>query len=186
MSAQFPNKPRERGDLQLFQVIGAVLLITLGGVFLALQAGVLRQGSNWWVIFLFVPGAGLLWNAVASHQRGQPWTAAQTIEVILGVVLVLLTIIFIFDPTWRFLNLDRLFPEVDWNRVWPFFLVIPGVLMLAAGLARRHAGFAALGAVVTLVGGVFIFDVDWNYVWPLALILPGFWLLWISFRRHPE
>jgi hypothetical protein len=51
MSAQVPNKPRERGDLQLFQVIGAVLLIALGGVFLALQAGVLRQGRRWRMVW---------------------------------------------------------------------------------------------------------------------------------------
>jgi hypothetical protein len=187
MSAPYPQKPHDRGiDWSQFQVMGAVILIALGGVFLAQQAGILSESSNWWVIFLFIPGVGLLWSAASSHRPGRPWAGIHTVEVILGVVLVLLTLIFIFDPNWTFLDFDRILPNVDWDRVWPFFLVVPGVLMLAVGLVRRLTGIAVLGALLILLGGVFIFDIDWNYVWPLALILPGVWLLLAAGRRRTE
>jgi hypothetical protein len=60
------------------------------------------------------------------------------------------------------------------------------VLLLAAGLVRRLTRIAVLGALLTLLGGVFIFNIDWDYVWPLALIVPGVWLLFAAGRRRTE
>jgi hypothetical protein len=183
MSAQ---KPHNRGTNVEFQVVGALLLIALGAIFLAQQAGYLSRSANWWVIFLALPGLGLLWNAYTNYRQVRTVNALQVIEVTLGAVLLLLTVIFIVDPTWGFTRGWTLFSGTFWDQAWPFFLVVPGVLMVAVALLRGWAVIGVLGAVMTIVGGVFVFDIDWNYVWPLALILPGVWWLYNSFRRRTE
>jgi hypothetical protein len=63
---------------------------------------------------------------------------------------------------------------------WPFFVVIPGVILLVASLIPqppRGVGFAIAGAIVTTVGAVLFYQdttghwESWAYAW--ALVGPG-------------
>jgi hypothetical protein len=177
----FRRYPGE-SDPPQFQVIGALLLIALGVVFLAQRAGILETGGNWWVIFLFFPGLGLLWSALAAHRKLHATNEQQVIEAGIGVVLIILTLIFIFDPNWSFLN--ETFRASVWDRVWRFVVLGLGIALMAVGFVRHWAGIVVLGALVAVAGVVFIFDVDWDFVWPLALIIPGIGLLFNAVR-HP-
>ena len=63
---------------------------------------------------------------------------------------------------------------------WPYFVIIPGVALLAASLAPtppRGVGFAIAGSIVTTVGAVLLYQqttghwTSWAYAW--ALVGPG-------------
>ena len=63
---------------------------------------------------------------------------------------------------------------------WPYFVIIPGVVLLVASLVRtppHGAGFAIAGSIVTLVGAVLFYQQatghweSWAYAW--ALVGPG-------------
>ena len=172
-----PNQPHEGGFDWLhqfhIQAILALLLVALGIVFFLLNTNVLSDNSNWWVIFLAIPGLGLLWTALTSYQEHQRAGAMETSEVVVGVLLLLLTVIFIFDPTWTFLNFGQVFPNVNWDKVWPFALIVPGVVGLVLGGVRRSAGLLTFGVLLTVLGGIFFFNINWNYAWPFALIIAG-------------
>jgi hypothetical protein len=163
------------------QLIGAVLLIALGLVFLGQKAGILEEGGNWWVIFLVIPGLGLLWSALSGYQKEHAVTQSQVIEIVIGIILILLTLIFIFDPNWSFLGSD--FRSGVWDRIWRFAVLGLGLVLSGVGLVRRWMGLVVFGVLVAVAGVVFIFDISWDYVWPLALIIPGIGLLYNSFRR---
>jgi hypothetical protein len=185
MSTQKSDQ-HHRHSVVEFQVTGALLLIALGAVFLAQQAGYLSHSANWWVIFLFFPALGLLWNARTGYQDHGKIGGAEIVEIVLGALLLLLTVIFIFDPNWSFTRGWRIFPDADWDRIWRFVVAGFGIALVVVGIVRRWTVVAVFGAVVTIIGGVFVFDVDWNYVWPLALIVPGLWWLYNALRNRTE
>jgi hypothetical protein len=149
----------------------AIILIALGVVFLLLNANILSHSSNWWVIFLAIPGLGLFWNGYTGYQRNQRFTAVETTELIFGTILLLLTLVFIFDPTWSFTR--NLFPDANWDSIWPFALIIPGLAVFVLGLVRQKVRPLAAGVVLMALGGVFYFKINWDFVWPFALILVG-------------
>ncbi|MCC7446760.1 MAG: hypothetical protein IT324_05050 [Anaerolineae bacterium] len=163
------------------RVGGALMLIALGIVFLLGQANLLNYGSSWWVIFLAIPGLMLLWAAFTTYQHSRAFNARVGAQVIVGAVLVLLSIIFIFDPTWSFtrgLNIDIPFlRSINWDRVWPWFLIVPGVALLYSAYRSRVLGTGVVGAVLVVIGLVFVLDISWNVVWPLVIVAIGVWLL---------
>lgn len=92
---------------------------------------------------------------------------------------------------------------------WPLFVIIPGLVLLAASLfpvAPRGVGFAVAGSIVTMVGLVLLYQEttghyeSWAYAWALVgpgaaglgllgygllfrqrdLVTPGLWLVTIS------
>jgi hypothetical protein len=149
----------------------ATILIALGVVFLLLNANILSHDSNWWVIFLAIPGLALLWNGYTGYQRQQRFTTVNTTELVFGAILLLLTFIFVFDPTWSFTR--NVFPGANWDSIWPFALIIPGLVVFVLGLLRQQVRSLAAGVVLTALGGVFYFKIPWDLVWPFALILVG-------------
>lgn len=92
-------------------------------------------------------------------------------SVILGIGLVLLG---------GFFLLERVL-DIDIGRFgWPLFIIVPGLLLLAAGLAtsnREGSGLAVAGAITTTVGLVIAVQnatglwATWAYAW--ALVGPG-------------
>jgi hypothetical protein len=87
----------------------------------------------------------------------------------LGGVLIGLGVVFL---------IGQLF-DVDWAAAtWPFYVIAPGVGMLAFGLTqRRGSGLAIAGSIVTMVGLVLLYQnatdhwESWAYAW--ALVGPG-------------
>lgn len=92
-------------------------------------------------------------------------------SLVLGTLLVLLGIFFLASEQ---LNLD--FGRYG----WPAFVIVPGVLLLALGLAIPHEGglgAAIPGGIITSVGLVLALQsatdsyASWSYAW--ALVAPG-------------
>jgi hypothetical protein len=97
------------------------------------------------------------------RRRGGSGTA------VLGVVLVAVGILFLVGQQ---LN-------VDWGAAtWPFYVIGPGLVLLAFGLTTRDgSGLTIAGSIVTIVGGILLFQnitgywESWAYAW--ALVGPG-------------
>lgn len=108
---QEDGEPNGLGD----RLTGAFILIGLGTVFLLRSFGIIDGDFNWWALFIVVPGIGLLFGAFVnflqygldSRVKGQTFGAIMTLMV---------GFIFLFD--------------LDWGKVWPLFLIVPGVAML--------------------------------------------------------
>jgi hypothetical protein len=65
---------------------------------------------------------------------------------------------------------------------WPFFVIVPGVVLLAAALIPappRGIGFATAGAIVTTVGAILLYQSrtghweSWAYAWALLPLGAG-------------
>ena len=91
-------------------------------------------------------------------------------NAVLGVILILLGIAFLGQQVFH-INL--------WNLGWPFFVIVPGVLLFAFALAMHSpAGepFAVIGSIVTMTGLILLYQnttgqwASWAYAW--ALIVP--------------
>ncbi len=88
---------------------------------------------------------------------------------ILGALLIVLGLIFLVG---QYLN-------VDIGRFgWPFYVIGPGLALLALGLTQRNgSGLAIGGSVVTIVGLILLYQnvtdhwESWAYAW--ALVAPG-------------
>jgi hypothetical protein len=117
-------------------LIAGGILIALGLVFLFRD----RIDLDWgliWPFFLIVPGAFILVRALFVDDHRD-----RTGGFIGGTILVFLGGVFLFQN----------FYDLDWSKIWPFFLIIPGAgLLLGAflGWGRRdddRARSAASGA----------------------------------------
>jgi hypothetical protein len=96
------------------------------------------------------------------------------VSTLLGVGLILLGILFLFGRL-----ASDLFNFDIGHYAWPFFIIIPGILMfMASFLFERKAGvtMAIFGGVLTTIGVILFvqntFDIyaTWSYAW--ALIAP--------------
>lgn len=96
------------------------------------------------------------------------------VSTFLGAILILLGILFLLG---RYVS--ALFNFDVGHYAWPFFIIIPGLLMfLVSFLFERQAGIpmAVFGGMVTAAGGILLFQnifdlyASWAYAW--ALIAP--------------
>ncbi|MBX3062064.1 MAG: hypothetical protein KF726_03755 [Anaerolineae bacterium] len=163
------------------RVTFALILIALGGVFLLQQAGVLANSSNWWVIFIAIPGIVTLGSAVITYLRVGKLNSSVVTQGVIGVLVLLLSAIFIWDPTWSFTRgwkLDETFPFLrNMGSIWQWLLVLVGLLLVYFGVARASSTTAVFGLILAAVGGVFILNISWDVVWPLVIVAFGVWLL---------
>lgn len=88
---------------------------------------------------------------------------------ILGGILIVLGVVFFAGQQ---LNIDLA------DAAWPFYVIAPGLAMLAFGLTQaRGSGLAVAGSIVTMVGLVLLYQnatdhwESWAYAW--ALVGPG-------------
>src|SRR5918996_4517748 len=87
----------------------------------------------------------------------------------LGAVLIVAGVVF-FVGQWL---------DIDWGAAtWPFYVIAPGLALLAFGLTQRNgSGLAVAGSIVTMVGLVLLYQnatdrwESWAYAW--ALVGPG-------------
>jgi peptidoglycan/LPS O-acetylase OafA/YrhL len=106
-------------------IVAGAILIALGVYFLLRD----RLGFDFglvWPFFLIVPGAYLVARSLFTGDRSD-----RTGGFIGGGILLMLGGVFLFDD----------YVAIDWNLVWPFFLIIPGIGLLfgvALGRERRE------------------------------------------------
>jgi drug/metabolite transporter (DMT)-like permease len=105
--------------------IGALILIGVGIVFLLQNLGY-NIPSNWWALFLLIPAVFAFAGGWQSYVRnGRRLGPGMVGPAITGLVLIALTLLFLFDL------------DADWNLLWPAALIFIGVGVLA-GLYRRR------------------------------------------------
>jgi hypothetical protein len=92
------------------------------------------------------------------------------------------------------LLLGRIF-DVEAGSVWPLFVIVPGLVLLAIGLGTEGDGGRALtgaGGVVTGVGLVLLYCnltgrwVAWSYLWALAFPTAIGAALWLHATIHDD
>ena len=108
--------------------------------------------------------SGEWWSRLTDEGGSKPDRSG----VIVGAVLIVLGLLFLVE---RVLN-------VDVGRFgWPLFVIVPGILLLAASLAvggGEGSGLAVAGAITTTVGLVLAFQnatglwATWAYAWALV------------------
>ncbi len=88
---------------------------------------------------------------------------------VLGGILIVLGLVFFASQQ---LNIDI------GAATWPFYVIAPGVAMVAFGLTQRHgSGLTIAGSIVSMVGLVLLYQnatdhwESWAYAW--ALVGPG-------------
>ncbi len=98
-------------------VIGGIVLIGLGVIFLLQNLGLFYIG-NWWALFILLGTAGAWGSAWHIYQNnGQRITHAVTGAFIGGIFPLAVALIFLFN--------------LNWGTLWPVFLVIAGVAVLS-------------------------------------------------------
>jgi hypothetical protein len=109
-------------------------------------------------------------RSARSEGMKQGLTRRRDAGIVLGVVLVILGLIFLAG---------QMLPGLDLGHyAWPLFILVPGVVVLGAGLAWRDASWLVIpGSIVTVTGLVLAVQnatglwASWAYAW--ALIAPG-------------
>ena len=159
----------------------ALVLIALGGVFLFQQTGLIKTSNNWWVVFIAIPGVVAFGSAVIGYMQQNQLTRSVFAQGFFGLALLMLSGVFIWDPTWSFTRgwqLNETFAFLGGLSVlWPWLLVAGGLLLGYWGVQRTDTHLTSFGVIVMVVGFVFILNISWNVVWPLVLVAVGLWVL---------
>lgn len=103
-----------------------------------------------------------------SRPTGERRTGLSSTAV-LGAILIAVGIIFLIGQQ----------VEIDWGaEVWPFYVIAPGLVLLAFGLTQANGqGLTIGGSIVTIVGLILFYQnltnhwESWAYAW--ALVGPG-------------
>lgn len=81
-------------------MVGGAILIALGLIFL-LQNFAGLELNNWWALFILIPAAGAFGNTIRAYQdAGGRLTVSARGSLIAGLVLVMVTAIFLFGLNW--------------------------------------------------------------------------------------
>jgi hypothetical protein len=105
---------REAGGLGW---MAGLVLMAIGVLYLLHNAGILLAFTNWWALFILLPGFGTLSAALGAYQRnGRHWTGEVTGLFLGGLLFVALTAVFLFNLSYSWL--------------WPLFLIAAGLFLL--------------------------------------------------------
>lgn len=102
--------------------IFAIVLILLGVIFL-LQEMQIPLLNNWWALFIMIPAFVLFassWNIY--QQQGRKWSAAVTGPIVGGLILMMISLIFLLDLQWKYM--------------WPVILIIVGISVFINSFLR--------------------------------------------------
>jgi len=100
--------------------IGGGILILLGVIFLLQNAGVFFV-QNWWAVFILIPALGSLWTAYSLYRNtGEPGNPAFVGSLVIGTLLLLLALGFLFG--------------IDAGFFLPVALILGGIAVLAVGV----------------------------------------------------
>lgn len=102
-----------------------LLLIVIGGLYLLQDMGYLPTFTNWWALFLLLPGVGVLSAAISAYrQNGGHWTT-EVMGLFLGSLLFFgITAVFLF--------------ELNYGWLLPVFLIAAGLLLLFSPKLAHH------------------------------------------------
>lgn len=103
-------------------IAGGVLLLM--GLLLLVSRITGAPFNNWWALFILIPALGSLYVALTNYSRVGAMTEAVRKPLTGGLILLLVSVIFLFD--------------LDWGAFWPFLLIIAGGLMLLTALWPRR------------------------------------------------
>lgn len=98
--------------------IGGAVLIGMGVIFLLQNMEIITL-ANWWALFLLIPAginASVVWTSY--RQKGVLDKSARN-ATIASVIFLILTSAFLF--------------ELNWDYIWPTFLILAGVAALWTG-----------------------------------------------------
>ncbi|MCB9436418.1 MAG: hypothetical protein H6673_05410 [Anaerolineales bacterium] len=117
---EYPEKPKRgmrssrrramRGD----KLVPGLIMVGLGLIFMLQAFDVFSM--DWgkvWPLFILIPGFVLIFSAWREYAQDGDFDRGQAFS---GVMAILVGLIFFFD--W------------DWGKVWPLFLIVPGLGML--------------------------------------------------------
>ena len=99
-------------------IIGGVVLILIGGIFLFSNLTGGFPFNNWWALFILIPAVASLGNAYREYQAAGQLNSKARGSLIGGLIMTFVAAVFIFD--W------------DWGAIWPVFLIIGGIGALLA------------------------------------------------------
>jgi len=124
--------------------------------------------------------------------QDKPARSVNLAAVVVGAALVGLGLLFLLARLF-----GALFHIDIGHFLWPFWVIVPGVLLYILGLAARDKGglgLAIAGSVVTMVGLILLFQAvtglwaTWAYAW--ALIAPASvglgMALYGALKRQPD
>ncbi len=84
--------------------VGGAILLLLGVIFLLQNMGALTL-NNWWALFIMIPALGAFGAAWRAYQAADGrLTAAARGSLIGGLILTLITAIFLFELSWGVLG----------------------------------------------------------------------------------
>jgi O-antigen/teichoic acid export membrane protein len=106
--------------------LAGLVLIAIGTLYLLSDFDILPELTNWWALFMLLPGIGTLSAALGAYRRnGGHWTPAVTGPFLAGLLFVGVTFVFLF--------------ELNYSWLWPLFLIAAGLLLLFRPYLGHHA-----------------------------------------------
>jgi hypothetical protein len=168
-----------------FNLLVGLVLIILGGLFLAGELFDLRLGSSLWPLFIIVPGLVLFYFMASGGKEAAPLAIPGSLVTAVGLLLF-------------YQNLTRHWES--WAYAWALIfptsfgigLVIMGMRSENEGVRRTGEGFVRVGMIVFVVGGMF-FELligiggsrGTQILLPVLLIAFGGYTIWrqLSSRR---
>jgi hypothetical protein len=112
------RSPRQAGA-----VLGGLILIVLGTVFLLQSLGLLGRQFNWWALFILIPAFSSFWAAwVAVGQGRGRFNAAARGSVGGGLIILTVALMFLLS--------------LDWSVWWPLMLIAPGAAIVLTGFSE--------------------------------------------------
>ncbi len=104
--------------------VGGVILIALGVIFLLQNFG-FPVPSNWWAIFIMIPGIAALGGAWSIYEREGAWTSGAAGALVAGLIMVGMSLVFFFG--------------FDFGKFWPVILILLGIAALSGtSWPRKH------------------------------------------------
>jgi cation transport ATPase len=83
-------------------VIGVILI--LAGFFIMLQNLTSYALENWWALFILIPAIGAFGNVWRTYQSNNHLSASARVSLIGGIILVMVTAVFLFNLNWTILG----------------------------------------------------------------------------------
>jgi len=136
MSSELPENERGKPEGRSWRwsspnAWGALVLILLGLIFLGSNIGLFSAFRdmfniqfNWWALFLLIPIVGIGSKLV----RGLQQTGGRVTPGLRGSLVGLMVMILVFGA---------LAFNLDWGKIWPFFLIAAGIGALLAAITNE-------------------------------------------------